>query len=222
MTWEPGDASTLEVSAFRSDVRDEIVFVASRSAAGFFRNIPRTRRQGVEISARAAIPKQVRIFASYAYLDAEYRSGVRLASAIPNSKPALPGDRFPLAPAHRGSAGLGVAKLAGSLVLDAEIAVNAVSRQFLRGDDANDFAPLDGYATTGLRFAVEHPRVAVTAHIVNLFGRRYETFGIFAENPRGQIGGPVPSTASVERFLTPGYPRSVTVSLRLFARAGHP
>jgi outer membrane cobalamin receptor len=218
---EPTTALALDVVAFRSDVRDEIVFVASQSAAGFFQNVPRTRRLGVEASARASLPSGVRASISYAFVDATYRSTVQLASAIEGAAPAEPGDRFPLSPRHRVAASLGATRGVGEVTLDGELSARRVSSQFLRGDEANDFAPLDGYTLADLRVAARHRWIELTLGVTNLFGRRVETFGIYGENPRGPIGTAgvvapgVPSDDQVERFLTPGYPRTLSVALTL-------
>jgi iron complex outermembrane recepter protein len=217
LDFEPSEAFALDIVGFRSEVRNEIVFAASNRTAGFFQNIPRTRRQGVEMSAQMTVARGIRGFASYTFLDATYQSTVQLASAVENAEPAEPGDRFPLSPAHRGTVGLGLTRLARALVIDGELSANVVSSQFLRGDDANDQTPLRGYAVANLRMEIEHARFALSAHITNLFDRRFETFGIFASNPQGPIGGPRPAPGSepVERFLNPGYPRAGTVSVKV-------
>ena len=76
--WVPLRALALNAVAFRSPGRDEIVFVASERAAGYFQNIARTRRQGVEASATLALPAGLRASTSYVYVDATYQSAVRL------------------------------------------------------------------------------------------------------------------------------------------------
>jgi hypothetical protein len=49
--------------------------------------------------------------------------------------------------------------------------------------------------------------------VTNLFDRRYLSFGTFAPNARAPGGGDLAGGERVERFVTPGYPRAVTVSL---------
>lgn len=205
-------AARLGVSVYRTEVQDEIVFVASTLSAGFFQNVSRTRRQGVEVTGEVGLPAGFRMNASYSYLDATYQSTVALASAL-DGNVARPGDRFPLAPANQGRLSIGNAHAFHSSVLEAHVSVNALSSQFLRGDDANREAPLPAYATADAWVRWEQPRFSVNAHVTNLFDRKYNSFGTFSENPAGPIGGPVPAEASLERFLTPGYPRALTVSL---------
>lgn len=202
------------VSAYRTEVQDEIVFVASTLSAGYFQNVSRTRRQGVEVTGDVGLPAGFRMSASYSYLDATYQSTVALASAL-DGNVARPGDRFPLAPANQGKLGIGNVHAFHSSMLEAHVSVNAVSSQFLRGDDANREAPLPAYATADAWVRWQRSRFSVNAHVANLFDRKYDSFGTFSENPDGPIGGPAPTEAPLERFLTPGYPRSLTVSLSL-------
>ena len=217
-SWTPAGWLAADISLYRADVRNEIAFAASSRTAGFFRNVPRTRRQGLELSVRAERMRQgggVRAFARYGYVDARYESSLQLASAIPDAPPVSPGNRLALTPAHRGAFGLGGTRLFGSLLLDGEVRLNAVSSQFLRGDEANRQQPLPGYASTGARVSVQWTRATVACDIQNLGDARFETFGVFAPNFRAPPGGDPAFTPGVERFVTPGYPRTVTLSLRL-------
>ena len=225
--WEPGEGTFLDILGFREDTRNEIVFVAARTTTGFFQNIARARRQGIEASASLTLPAGFRVFGSYGLIDATYQSAVLLASEIPAPDSALPGDRFPLSPRHRGSVGVELTRPVGKSLIAGQLAVRAVSSQFLRGNDANldqvnvseEGAPrfvsglVSGYAVTNLQLRYERRHVAISADVSNLFDHRYETFGIFGENPAGPIGGPRPAEPMVERFLNPGYPRTLTISL---------
>ena len=201
-------------SAYRSEVTNELVFVASSVTAGFFQNIAHTRRQGVELTGSASLSAGFRVAASYAYLDATYQSTVALASAL-DANVAQPGDRFPLSPAHQGTFSLENNHATHDALFTTRLSIKAVSNQFLRGDDANREQPLAPYAVANAGFSVQMAAFTVTAYVQNLFDRRYNSFGVFGGNPLGPIGGPRPATPTEERFLTPGYPRTVTVSLGL-------
>ena len=168
----------------------------------------------MEVSGRLALPAGLRAFASYSFLDATYQSTVLLASALPEPDSARPGDTFPLSPRHRGTIGIGATRVIKTSVLDGELSLRAVSSQYLRGDDANREQPLPGYGVVDLRMTLEHERFAVSASVTNLLDRRYETFGIFALNPKGPLVGPRPAEPTLERFLNPGYPRALTLSVR--------
>jgi len=210
--WEPARTVLLNLSGFRAEGRDEIVFVSSERVAGYFKNIARTQRQGVEVSGVVALPAGLRVTTSYSFIDATYQTSEQLASAIPDAPPVSPGDRFPVVPAHRLTARVAITRPVKSYVVDGDLSARAVSTQFLRGDEANRQAPIPGYAVTAVRLGVSHERGEVTLHIDNLLNARYETFGVYGLNPLGPPGGPPPESPTLERFLTPGYPRSLTVT----------
>ena len=212
MDRELGHDAKLGISAYRTDVRNEIVFVASTVTAGFFQNIPRTRRQGVEVTGGVGLPAGFRTSASYSYLNATYESVVALASALDDNV-ARPGDRFPLSPAHQGTVSLAKTHAFHASVLDAQLSLRAVSSQFLRGDDANRERPLSPYAVSDARLNWQTQRFTVAAQVTNLFNRVYNSFGVFGENPLGPPGGVRPAEPATERFLTPAYPRAVTVTV---------
>ncbi|HEY9426936.1 MAG TPA: TonB-dependent receptor [Gemmatimonadaceae bacterium] len=230
MDWEPREGTNLDVVGFREDTRNEILFVASSTTMGFFQNIDRARRQGIEASGSITLPAGFRVFGSYALIDATYQSPVLLASEMPQPDSARPGDRFPLSPRHRGSVGVELTHVIDKSLIGAQLSVQAVSSQYLRGNDENlDEVNLSsggdegrvvsgsvpGYTVANLQLRYERPHIALTAHVQNLFDRDYETFGIFGENPVGPIGGPRPSSPVLERFLNPGYPRTLSVSVEL-------
>ena len=125
LAWRPGAPLQLELTAFRSQVRDEIVFVSAQTAAGYFQNLARTRRDGVELSGEAALLLGLRVLGSYSFIDATYRSDVRLASAIPDAAPVRPGDRFSSSPRHRGTAGIGLTRVLRAISVDGEISARA-------------------------------------------------------------------------------------------------
>jgi len=104
---------------------------------------------------------------SYAFVDATYQTAERLASAIPDAPPVSPGDRFPLVPAHRLTAGIAMTRPFKSYVVDGDLSARALSTQFLRGDETNRQEPMPGYAVTALRLGVSHERGTVTLHVDN-------------------------------------------------------
>jgi len=211
--WDPSAGSTAEASLFFSDVRDEIVFVASSNAAGYFQNIPHTQRAGVELSGTLRLPLGMRASASYTWLAATYQSTALLASQLPVPDSIKPGNAFPLSPRDRFTFTLGITRALGAGAWSADLGMNAVSTQYLRGDDANVGPELPGYAVWRFRLAWQREHVAVALDVRNLFDRTFDSFGTWADNPLGPPGGP-PSDA-VEPFYTPAQPRNFTVSVKL-------
>jgi iron complex outermembrane receptor protein len=86
--WQRDDASA-ELALFRADTDDEIAVLASAGGRSTFQNVGRTRREGVEASARARLSERWRVQASLAWLDARYRDafarGNRIAGTVPRS-----------------------------------------------------------------------------------------------------------------------------------------
>jgi outer membrane receptor protein involved in Fe transport len=214
-TWSPLPWLAADLSLYLSRIRNEIVFAASTRTAGYFRNVPRTSRNGVEVSVRAERRRAGmtwRAFGQYAYVDARYRSSVQLASALPDEPVTSSGDRMALSPAHRATLGIGATALRRRALIDAELRVRGVSSQFLRGDEANTQPPLPGYATVSAHLSARISKVQLSVDGNNLLDRRFVTFGTYAPDvlaaPAGGTGEP-----PIARFLTPGYPRSLTLTL---------
>jgi outer membrane receptor protein involved in Fe transport len=82
----------------------------------------------------------------------------------------------------------------------------------LRGDVANEERRLPPHGIAALDGQWSRGRATVALSVDNLFDRRHVTFGTYALNPRGAPDDP-DRTPLVERFLTPGYPRSVSLSV---------
>jgi outer membrane receptor protein involved in Fe transport len=203
----------LALSAYRTAVRDEILFVGSDVSrlAGYFANFSRTRREGIELSARGSPGSTLSTYASYAWTRATYRGTAELFSIrsedefdghdLAGDNVVTPGDRIPLTPSHQ-------VKLGGRLQIVPALAVGVEARytgsQWLRGDEANETTPLDGWFAANARVEVRVGSWEMTGIVTNLFGSGKPTFGTFNENRR---------SGALERFLTPMQPRSVSVTL---------
>jgi outer membrane receptor protein involved in Fe transport len=211
--WAVGPAAVTG-SVYRSDVRDEIFFVASDTAllSGYFTNISRTRREGVELAVELSLGERLTGYANYAFTRATFRSAAELFSiradsgfagsplAGPNDVTA--GDRLPLVPNHQVKMGA-LARLAAGL----EVGVDArfVGVQWLRGDEANETRPLDSYAVLNARAGYRLGRWEIAGIVTNVFDSKRATFGTFNENRQ---------TGQIERFLTPLSARAVKLILR--------
>ncbi len=202
------------IAVYRTKVRDDIFLFPYRddnepegsTIDGFFANIPRTRREGVEIDGQVRA-SWARAHATYTYTRATFQSGGFEIFSIresPGDNEVEPGDRLPLVPDHTLSFG-GELSLRNGFTLGADVI--AMGERVLRGDEANEESPLGGFVRTDLHVSFRRSRIETRATIVNLFDRRYPVFGTFNIN---QGAGRV-----IERFLTPGEPRSFEISLAL-------
>ena len=112
------------------------------------------------------------------------------------------GDRIPLVPAHQAKAG-GLVRLAAGVDLGLDL--RYTGGQWLRGDEANETEPLDGYFTTSVRAGSPVGDWEVSAVVTNVFDTHAAIFGTFNENRR---------TGELERFLTPAGARAVKLVVR--------
>jgi len=209
----PSGRGRVDASAdvYRTDVRDDIFFIASTVTGGYFQNIRATRRSGVELALQWLGPAGLRAYANYGYTRATFETTATLATTRdPAGETVTPGDDLPMVPGHRVNAGLTAPILrphgTESVALRAGVDARYVGRQWLRGDEENVTRRLSDYALADLSLTLTWRDFELRGAVRNLFDRRVFTFGTFAENPTA------PGTP-VQRWLTPGLPRHVQVSL---------
>lgn len=227
-TWELGVSGSTEtegwnlswlLSAYRARNTNDIQYVASDiRGRAFFRNIGKTRRQGIELSLKAR-SGGLRLAFSYAFTDATYRSALRLSSpANPQADDdgtigVLPGHRLPGIPRHSATLSADYEAMTGKRRLTLGGDVVARSSQVLVGGEANLTEPVPGYAIVNLRGGIElMPRLSLFGEVRNVFNRKYSTFGTFAEIDEVELIE-VPE-ASNPRAYGPGAPRRWSVGLR--------
>ncbi len=204
----------LQASAFRTSVRDDIFLFPyegedepeGSTIDGFFGNIDRTRREGVELGSRLRLAGGLTLVASYGFTRATFQSEAEIFSireAMGEENEVGPGKRLPLVPEHAATLGAEM-PLGSSLELGAS--ARYTGERWLRGDEANDTEPLADYWVAAARVGYSRAGWSVTAVMNNVFDRRFATFGTFNIN---QGAGSV-----LERFLTPGERRAIHVELR--------
>jgi iron complex outermembrane receptor protein len=100
-------------------------------------------------------------------------------------------------------------KFGGLLSLPAGLQFGADVRyfgeQWLRGDEANETARLEGYVVTNVRAGFSRANWELSAVVTNVFDNQAAIFGTFNENRQ---------TGALERFLTPMNARSFKLVLR--------
>jgi iron complex outermembrane receptor protein len=218
-----GGAVSWNLSAFRTDLDDDIYGIATSISSGFFQNIGSTRRQGVEAGLNYQTVAWSAYF-NYSYVDATFESPLLLPSPSNPFQDAdgniqvEPGDHLPGIPRHRVKAGLDYKVLPQWTV---GASVRFVSNQYYVGDESNQNAPLPSYQVFGLHSSYQATRwLQVFAHIDNLLNAKYATFGTFSD-PTG-IGAPgVPANGGTNgpgvdnRFVSPAYPFAIYGGVRI-------
>ena len=184
------------LGAFRTVNRDDILFISAGALTneGFFDNVGRTRRQGVELNLNGKLADRLIWSASYTLLDATFQEDFSVASAnnpaaVDDEIAVESGDRIPSVPRH-------LLKLAMDYAVSPRWSVgadwNRASSQYLRGDEGNLNAPVSGYSVLNLRttFRVSE-YFSVFALVDNALDADYETFGVF--------GGPTMCSATTTK-----------------------
>jgi iron complex outermembrane receptor protein len=218
-----GDTFSWSASVYRTVLDDDIQFISSGSAtgnAGFFQNVGKTRRQGVELG----VGRRWGAFgmtARYGWIDATYRSEFAENSPLNTSADASgaiqvrAGSRIPAIPRH---------SLKLRLEYDPKTPWQAganlvlASGGFARGDENNQDArgKVPGYAVVNLDASTTLQKGwDIFARVDNVFNRQYANFGLLGFN---SFNGPDrsfdPASARSEQFRGFGAPRSVWIGSR--------
>ena len=213
-------------AAYRTDLDNDIQFIASGNGAinaGFFQNVGRTRRQGVELSGTARF-SGLDLSLRYSHIDATFRSAFVAASPNNSSADAAgaigvrPGDHIPGIPADS-------LKMRGDLDIGAQwtvgLSVVFASSQYARGDENNRDAGgrIPGYAVVDVDTRGRlSPTLQIVAGITNLFDRRYQNFGLLGANafagPDRSFGPAQGIDPAREQFRAVGAPRTLWIGLR--------
>ncbi len=217
-TWEAGvrltrGAFSMSGSLYRTGVTDDIFLFPYRdenepegsTIDGYFDNISSTRREGVEVAGNYAFGPGHMLYANYAWTRATFQTEADIFSLreeFGGENTTAPGDRLPLVPEHQVKAGV---NLRFPMGLRAGLDARWIGEQFLRGDEANETAPLDDYFVTDVRLGWEVGPWEIAGVVNNVLDSQYATFGGYNVN-QGAPGGP-----QLERFLTPGHTRQFRV-----------
>ena len=220
-------------SVFRTENRDDLLFVGNGRSAGYFANFGRTRREGLEFGLSqhtASIDWSL----AYTRLRASFESPACLVSASNSSagsSPACaadeievrPGNRLPGLPVHSLKFTLDTRPLPNWSV-GAQLA--AYSGQFVRGNE-NNAQRSDGVDFFGAGKVGGLALVNLTANwklgggwelfakVSNLFDRRYASGGLLAANAFDSRGNlQAPADWRNEQFVAPGAPRALWVGAR--------
>src|SRR5207247_3254301 len=173
---------------YRTDVRDDIFFIASTVTGGYFQNIGATRRSGVELALQWRGAVGERAYANYGYTRASFETTANLATTRdPAGETVTPGDELPMVPGHRVNAGLAVPILRShgtetGVALSAVLDARYVGRQWLRGDEEHVTRRVADYAVADRSLTLTWRDFELRGAVRNLFDRRYVSFGTFAEN----------------------------------------
>jgi outer membrane receptor protein involved in Fe transport len=224
-TWEAGlrgtvDAINWHAGLFQTINHDDIYFLPTEEgpglSPGFFSNIGKTRRRGVELSLDADYG-QWNWFVNYSWIEAEFMNSFEVNAENNPAAIALgvddllvdKGNSIPSIPSHTLKWGTDW-NVNEKFSVGFDATYN--SSQYFRGDEANASSKVGGYTVFDL-----HGRYALTksaeifARVDNVFDREYETFGIYGEADEAPGFGTFTDT----RFYGAGAPRGAWVGIKL-------
>jgi iron complex outermembrane receptor protein len=164
-------ASRYRLALYEIELENEILLDPVTFAN---RNLPPTRRRGVEAEARWQAAPAFALSAGYTYAEAEFRSGN--FGGIP-----IAGNEVPLVPRHAASLGAGW-RFAPRARLDA--ALRHTGAQRYDGDELNAFnRKMPAYTVVDLKLGYDQANWRFTAGVRNLFNRHYFSYGVFTGFP---------------------------------------
>jgi outer membrane receptor protein involved in Fe transport len=215
------------VALFRTDLQDDIQFIANSASGttGFFSNVGKTRRQGVELGLQQRVGK-LSLRGAYSYIDATYQSTFNIPSPSNSSADQTPGptqgqitvrpgDKIPAIPPHNFKLR---ADYAFTPMLQAGLSVVYASSQFARGDENNQDSngKIPSYTLVNLDGSWKiTDQLQIFGKVTNLFDQTYQTFGILGQNFfRGPGFTYDQGLAGPEQFRTPGMPRAFFAGVR--------
>lgn len=200
---------------FRTTGKDDILFISAGALTneGFFDNIGRTRRDGLEINLDGQAGNSIGWFFNYTYLDATFRE--RLAFPSPNNPAAIggevmvqPGDRLPLIPRQLFKGGIR-ASIGDRISIGGEVLVGGDF--YMRGDEGNDLARIGDYAVLNLRGEYKiNNNLRIFLNIDNLLDEEYETFGLL-----GDADEVLGDELEDGRFFSPAAPRGAWLGVQV-------
>ena len=222
--WRENNEHRVELSLYRTDNRDDIVFasVSTTGQLGYFRNFARTRHQGLDVSWQGSIG-EAELNASAGLLRATYEADGTLRMGGRNVV-VTPGTRMAAIPKASLKVG-GDWRVVAAWSFGVDL--QWFGRRVVQGNEGGliedgganrvDLS-LPSYALTHLRASWRPSErwksLEVMARVNNAFDKRYASYGAIASTLFDAQG----NYTGVERealFVAPGAPRSFFVGLRM-------
>lgn len=166
----------LRATLFRMNVEDEIHLDPFTTGVGN-RNLPPSRRQGLELESSWQVASAIKLSAGYAYTDATYLEGVLPGGPfVIGTDLSIAGKRVPLVPVHKLNLALAW-DLAARTRLSA--ALTALSEQYMDNDEPNSLGTqIPAYAVLDVKLAREFDWGRLAAAVNNFLDEQYYTYAV--------------------------------------------
>jgi iron complex outermembrane receptor protein len=168
-------AHRTRATLFETDVNDEIHLDPFTTGVGN-RNLPPSRREGVELELSSRPHPKLNLAASYSYIRARFREGVLAGSSFTQQNVSLAGKTVPLVPRHK-------AKLRGSWDFTPYTRVSAllsyVSDQFMDNDEPNSLGTtIPSYTLVDLKLTHRVGDWLLAATVNNVLNEKYHNYAV--------------------------------------------
>ena len=158
---------TLRLALYHMTIDNELYF---DPVAFTNRNLPPTRRQGVEAEGKWRFARSFDLFVNYTYAVSEFRSGS--IGGVP-----IAGNEVPLVPRHAANAGAGWAFAPRAR---ADIVASYVGEQVFDADETNTFGRrMPAYTVVDLKLTYANGGWLFGAGVKNLFDEQYFSYGVY-------------------------------------------
>ncbi|PPC95292.1 MAG: TonB-dependent receptor [Methylotenera sp.] len=211
------------VSAYRAQNFNDIQFIASSTTgAGYFDNVGRTRRQGIDAALNGRLDKFTWSL-GYSFVKATYQSDFEVASELNETVPGSEvqqvgkGDNIPGIPQHQLKL-----RAAYDVTPSWNVGTNifAFSDQYSRGNENNNYqgdgAKVSGYLVMNVdtRYSFGNSGWQFFAKVNNIFDREYNNGGLLGEHRFDASTGAFTGNEVTPAFYAPGAPRAGWFGMR--------
>jgi outer membrane receptor protein involved in Fe transport len=195
-----GQNTYWNAAVFDSRLSNDIQFIASSAALGYFANVGNTQRRGFELGGQTKFDK-LQLSANYGYVDATYQSAFTTAGGQDvtsgNKIPGIAKQTLKLRPAYA---------VSPDLLVGANVVI--VGSQYAHGNENNSDpdGKVAGYSLVNLDAHYNiNKELKLSGNISNVFNKQYSTYGL--------AGMTSVYTLATQQFNTPAQPRGVWVGL---------
>ncbi|MES2502625.1 MAG: TonB-dependent receptor [Pseudomonadota bacterium] len=205
------------LAAYRAQNYDDIQFISSSTTgAGFFDNVGKTRRQGIDAALNGRLDNFTWAL-GYSYVKATYQSEFEIVSELNETVPGSEvqqvgkGDNIPGIPQHQLKL-----RAAYDVTPSWNVGTNifAFSDQYARGNENNQYdgdgAKISGYLVMNLdtRYRFGNSGWQFFAKVNNVFDREYNNGGLLGEHRFDASTGAFTGNEVTPAFYAPGAPRA--------------
>ncbi len=158
---------------------NDILFLNVDTTRGYFSNVGKTKRQGIELGLSGLALDSLNWYISYGFVDATYQSNAQLFNGL-GAESVIAGNKIPSIPANTLKFGSEY-ELFHNFFLGGDL--QYVSSQYSRGDDTNSSPQIPDYAIVNLntRYVI-NKNIELFAMGKNIFDNHYVSFSQLGQN----------------------------------------